>query len=235
MNKISIKYISLICCLYLTISGKCSVTKVKTPIGLNISKPNLLENALIGQGLQIPVTASWQLLLIILSDSNCGLSLAQAIKELSESRRQIEEDLLMPHKFHLHPAVNISSSILVRPRSEFLDFVIAFVGTLNLTALFDKKTPLLTNEKRGIIACNSMIKNMVKDNFVQRNMEHKYTAQNISVSLEISIDNLCEEYLANLKELFNMLVIAKKGLIRNMYTKVLMYNRICRLLGPIGN
>lgn len=231
MNQITIKYISIIYLFFFIYLKKNYVHNIKTSRNLDIDKLNFVEKLIIRQGILMPVTSSWQLLLILLSGNDYGLSLTHKIRELSESKNQTVTSLGSPYRFHLHPASSISSSILIYPRYDFLEFAITFIGTLNYMELHNAEiTSSLVNERRNFIACNSMIRSMLKNNFLTLGTEQKNTSQKRPGGKESPVGHLCEEYLMALNDFFNKLVKIKRNTVRCLQAKVHLYNRICEAL-----
>lgn len=242
MNKILIRYVLITYIFFSLILKKSYVFNTHIYKKLNNSQLSTVESILIGQGLKMPVTSSWQLLLILLSKNQYGLSIIQEIGEFFESKDLIEEHLAKSFQFYLHPAMNISSSVLIHPRSEFLEFVFTFIDT----AVFMGNSSftsisLLINEKRNLVACNSMIRKMIKDGFILKSLDCEITPQNQHITvknsgiitqncLEYSTNQFCRVYLINLVELFDKLSKIKTNSINNLYQKKLLYNKICQLL-----
>ncbi|KAH8584206.1 uncharacterized protein ELE39_001709 [Cryptosporidium sp. chipmunk genotype I] len=242
MNRISLNFLLIIYIFFSSILKKNFVLNTQISRNLNAAKLNILERILIGQGLQLPVASSWQLLLILLSDNNSSLSIAQDINEFFKTKGKIEKDLAKSFEFYFHPAMNISSSVLVHPKSEFLDFVFKFIDTINfMGSSKHKNITLLINDRRNLVACRSMLKKMLKDGFVLGNSDYETTAQNrlettknlgktAQKNLEYSIDHFCKSYLIMMVELFEKIANMKKNSIKNLHSKALLYNKICKLL-----
>ncbi|KAK9173026.1 hypothetical protein CmeUKMEL1_08770 [Cryptosporidium meleagridis] len=219
------------------------IVVLSTHISKNLKNANLniLERILIGQALELPVTSSWQLLLILLSDNCYGLSITQDINELFKSKGKIEKELEKSFKFYSHPAIEISSSVLVYPKPEFLEFIFKFIETVDHASNTKYiNVSLLINDKRNLVSCNSMIKKMLKYGFVLQDFDRKATPQNQSEinlnlwkatqNLESSVEHFCKSYLIKMVELFNKLADIKKNSIKNLKSKALLYNKICQLL-----
>ncbi|OII72114.1 uncharacterized protein cubi_01447 [Cryptosporidium ubiquitum] len=242
MSKILIKYMLIIYIFFSIILKKTYVLNTHISRNLNASQISIVERILIGQGIKNPVTSSWQLLLILLSSDYFGLSITHKINEFFESKNKIEENLAKSSKFYLHPAMNISSSVLIHPKSEFLDFIFTFIDVIQFTGNSNQTNiSMFVNGKRNLVACNSMIKKMVKGGFVLESTEYETMPRNQPSALEnsmivtknyleYSIDHFCKAYLENLAELLGKLAKIKKSSINNLYSKIRLYNKICKLL-----
>ncbi|TRY51837.1 Uncharacterized protein CTYZ_00002045 [Cryptosporidium tyzzeri] len=242
MNKISLRFLSIIYIFFSFIFEKVFVLSTHISKNLNNANLNILERILVGQALELPVTTSWQLLLISLSDNCYGLSITQNINEFFESKGKIEKDLEKSFKFYSHPAINISSSVLVYPNPEFLEFIFKFIDTIIFAG--DSKyidVSSLINDKRNLVACNYMIKKMLKYGFVLQDFDRKATPQDqfeinrnlgkaTQKNLKCSIEHFCQSYLLKMVKLFNKLADIKKNSIKNLKSKALLYNKICQLL-----
>ncbi|KAH8738926.1 hypothetical protein FG386_000792 [Cryptosporidium ryanae] len=133
-------------------------------------KLNRFEEKIVTLGLNIPITASWQLILVLLSSENCRICMTHPPKELTESKESTLLRLSKPWLFFIHPAKNITSEILTAPRIEFLNYISKYIEIDRcMTQNGQKDVNSIVVTKRNLLGCNLMIREMLETGFLQIN------------------------------------------------------------------
>ncbi|KAK6589982.1 hypothetical protein RS030_192989 [Cryptosporidium xiaoi] len=220
-------------------------------------KLNKFEEKIIALGLNVPITASWQLIITLLSREDCRVCITNPPKELIESKESTLIKLSRPWLFFIHPVKSITSEILTTPRSEFLDYIYSYIEIdrcMMKNGQKDVNSIIFT--KRNILGCNFMLRRMLKAGFVQMNLvnesaelqteetsefgtiaqgiygQHimnKYQCkdQNKHVIETQEIHKLCGSFLLKLSGMLNIISTMTSVEFRK---KVRVYAKICRLL-----
>ncbi|KAF7459265.1 hypothetical protein HWI79_141 [Cryptosporidium felis] len=242
MSKIKNKYSPTVHILYVLILIRICIFVAPTNERVVPTEINEIEEIVTKQGIVMPVTSSWQVMIALLSNGDHCLHISHTPNELFESKEQIEAWLEEPWRFYQHPASNITSTVLTHPVSEFLNFIYdsldisSYTGNSTITNASSIKT------KRNVRFCTLLIKSLIRSGFIHTEANCKFSTCSRWRLSEISecklgnneeplgkaVNYFCEDYLSRLhRMLIGVRQVKAKG---SFQVKLMLYHEINRLL-----